>query len=161
MTYTSTELIVDFENYDIEVYNGVSENFVNQGDTLFTSTITGAVPRQTFVNVNEQGFTDLAGNEGGPVDEFTIDIFTGTFETQAIKRVNVYPNPATGFIQIGSVEAINRIGLFHIDGTIIKTYIFAQGKAIVKLDVSGLSSGVYILKVLMDTKISTTKIVKR
>lgn len=71
-------------------------------------------------------------------------------------RVIVYPNPANKFIQVGlqGESDINRYELIDVLGnTLQRGSLKAQSNN--QLDVSGLTPGVYVLKVFMDVTIAT------
>jgi mannan endo-1,4-beta-mannosidase len=70
--------------------------------------------------------------------------------------LEVYPNPASNYIELQSTLNNAIINLFAINGKqIIKTRLNDN-----KIDISGLQKGVYILKVTKDEKILVTKIIK-
>jgi hypothetical protein len=71
-------------------------------------------------------------------------------------EIKIMPNPATEYIQVmaGSVSTIR---LLNTMGTPIKETVTINGQ--VKLDVSGLSGGVYIVEIKNGEKISTAKVI--
>ena len=150
MTYTANEPVSGFDNDDIEVTNGISEGFTNTGDTLFTSNITGAIPGQTFVNINGESFTDMAGNEGLPVDEFVIDILTGTIENPVIKDVKIYPNPAKTLLTVETGESISELNIINALGKVVLQKRFPANTyaPTAQVDVSGLPKGIYFINIM-------------
>ena len=161
MTYTSTEAIVDFDNSDIELDNGESVNFAGNGAD-WSSTITGMVPGQTHVNVNGEYF-DIAGNEGLAVEEFTVDILTGTSEVEAVKGTNVYPNPANSLINIESDNSMKNISIYNQLGAKVAEKNFAGNLYSPKamMDISNLPKGIYVVRIIGDDgSFSRKKIVK-
>jgi hypothetical protein len=73
------------------------------------------------------------------------------FNTQIV----VYPNPTKGVINIQSSNRFNphTVELYTIEGLLIERRVYTSS-----LDYSGLSSGVYILKVISDNGVATKKI---
>lgn len=70
--------------------------------------------------------------------------------------VSVYPNPTKGQVNLQSKVGISTIELYDMSGKVVKTF----GK-ISQLDLSGLKSGVYMLKVMTaDGQSTTTKLIK-
>jgi hypothetical protein len=69
---------------------------------------------------------------------------------------SVYPNPTSSFVNIHSKETIDKIELFDINGRLIFTKPNNS-----QIDISNLSVGIYMLKVVdVDGKSSTKKIIK-
>ncbi len=71
----------------------------------------------------------------------------------------VYPNPTTNYVDIAGADAVGiTVQLFTTNGSEINTSKLLQGK---RLDVSGLNTGIYILRIINNgTLVSTTKFVK-
>jgi hypothetical protein len=146
MAYTATEPIVGFDNSDIEVDNGESVNFAGNGAN-WSSTITGMTPGQTHVNVTGD-YYDIAGNAGLAVEEFTIDIITGTPELSSIEGVKVYPNPAKNIVNIEAGERIVKFILVNVTGQNIpkEEYSATISPLHIQVDVSALPKGIYFVK---------------
>ena len=76
------------------------------------------------------------------------------------KDFNVYPNPATDKVVIQNVNALNKTGslaLYDLTGRQIKSELNVSFPF--ELNLSVIKSGVYHLKVVMENKIFTTKII--
>ena len=75
-----------------------------------------------------------------------------------ISNFNVYPNPATDYIQINISDDINLISIYSLNGTKIIEYLDNFSF----IDISTLQSGLYILHVTnISGKLFTTKLIKR
>ncbi len=71
----------------------------------------------------------------------------------------IYPNPASQYVFIDSQEDIQMLSLYSIDGkNVLNTE--QQGPNI-KLDLSGLEAGLYLLKITTDERSGTMKLIIR
>jgi len=73
-------------------------------------------------------------------------------------EVNVFPNPTSDFINIKSNEIIKSIKLYDIKGSLIKSE--NSSDKTLKLDVSSLPKGNYIISTETESGIETKKIIK-
>ncbi|MCB0399179.1 MAG: aryl-sulfate sulfotransferase [Winogradskyella sp.] len=79
------------------------------------------------------------------------NLSTSEFEIDA---VTIYPNPTTDFIQIESINEIDKIEVYNILGRRISVTIES------KIDLSQQPSGVYVIKIHSGNKSTTEKIIK-
>ncbi len=80
---------------------------------------------------------------------------TGSF---AVSKVKLYPNPTSNVLNIASVGTIQNIAIFNVLGQEVMNKL--ANETLVSLDVSGLSAGVYVIKTVIDGKVSSTKFIK-
>ncbi len=73
-------------------------------------------------------------------------------------QISVYPNPASDFVNISSSSTISRITVIDMLGNTVVTEIPNAGLA--KINTSGFSKGVYILKVDSETDSYVTRFMK-
>lgn len=85
----------------------------------------------------------------------TLDSTLGTAKN-TLEGVSVYPNPANDFVNVNSVNG-GDISVFSTIGT--KVLSAKATSASHQLNVSGLSSGVYLLELVSEGKMSVTKLV--
>ena len=92
----------------------------------------------------------------------TIDLLTSTSVQTVNANVSVYPNPAKEelFISINNLKsnAISFLEIYNIAGQKVLDQSILQNNT--KLDLSGLSKGLYLLKTNVEGTVSTVKIVK-
>ncbi|MFM2156596.1 MAG: hypothetical protein RL516_1345 [Bacteroidota bacterium] len=83
------------------------------------------------------------------------NLFVGVQDIDFNAQIVVYPNPTKGEINIQSSISFNphTLELYSIEGLLIERRVYTSS-----LDYSGLSSGVYILKVISDNGVATKKI---
>ncbi len=97
---------------------------------------------QVFVAEEDGDYTVTASNaEGCSATSGTQPITTGTSDLSMQGLIKVFPNPASQFIQIDAPVAVS-IVIQSIDGKDVM-----EQKNVKILDIKGLSSGVYIIKV--------------
>jgi hypothetical protein len=71
-------------------------------------------------------------------------------------KISIYPNPANDFLQVSSEETITGIEVYNLIGK----KVISKSKLINnKIDVSHLSKGVYVLKVLSNDIVGSRKII--
>ncbi len=77
-----------------------------------------------------------------------------SFETNTI---SVYPNPAINSISFSGLKEVGNAQIYSVLGDKILEHTIEGNSS---LDVSGLPSGVYLIKIISDTKIFETKFIK-
>lgn len=71
----------------------------------------------------------------------------------------IFPNPASDMIRIKSHTDINVVQLFNLQGILLQTII--PGSHDCEIDISGLTDGIYIVKILTTGNLSVQKLIKR
>jgi hypothetical protein len=95
----------------------------------------------------------------GPIFKNVISVQTslGTADLD-LKNVMVYPNPVKDILNIAVDKDITSVSLYNVLGQEVLTKVY-NSKEIV-LDVSGLTSGTYFVKVYADSLVKTLKVSK-
>ena len=73
-------------------------------------------------------------------------------EDVEVLKPSVYPNPSTDVINVGGIE-VDELSLWDIQGREVRNNINSN-----TIDVSGLSTGLYILRIRYDNKARTEKV---
>jgi hypothetical protein len=73
-------------------------------------------------------------------------------------NVSVYPNPSTNQLNINSLETIEKISIYNLLGSKIKTVVINSKQS--SIDVAGLSNGMYIVKYTVNNAIGSIKFIK-
>ena len=81
----------------------------------------------------------------------------GIKDMQEFVEVGVYPNPANDRVTIKSVSTIQRVEIYNQVGQLVKQHNVNSN--LVNLNVSGLNSGIYFIKVHSSNRVSTAKLV--
>ena len=91
--------------------------------------------------------------------EFDVRGATG-IDNKLSREFKVYPNPADDMLSIELSESVQRlnVGIYSITGQLVMNRMF-QNTNIVELDVSGLTTGIYILKLNTDKETYNSRIV--
>jgi hypothetical protein len=72
---------------------------------------------------------------------------TTSVEEAPFTQVNLYPNPAQDRVTIDGLPSVDFVTLTDIQGRNIELRVFEQGHNSCWFDVSGLPSGIYLLRV--------------
>jgi len=80
--------------------------------------------------------------------------------SQQVESIQIYPNPAKGEINISSSENFSEVQVYSVTGK----HIYRQETGFtnqLKLNIEGFHSGIYLLKVVHSSHVSTVKFVKK
>ncbi|MAN58564.1 MAG: hypothetical protein CMC08_01860 [Flavobacteriaceae bacterium] len=175
---------------NIDGANGVWYNFVAEGDGEATATIVSpeglsfvsfyeapnesatendlvlvdqnsnqCVPgTETTINTTAgQAYYVFVVNTGGKTD-ITIDGVNLGVANNTIDGFTYYPNPASSTLSLNSVETIEAVTIYNMLGqSVINQGIEATSS---QVDVSGLSTGTYVMKVIVNGQVGTYQIIK-
>lgn len=130
---------------------GENANVCFYNDTVFQD--------QFFTACGGITTADCTGSPGEQITDDTYDcseaevdtLNVETFDT-LISTLNVYPNPTKNYISVDSNELIRHIMLYNLLGELI-----IKESNISMLDLSYLSNGVYLLKIILDHGNEVTK----
>jgi len=89
-------------------------------------------------------------------------IYTNKFlavNDKELVDVKIYPNPAKDIINLSALDNIDSVAIYNISGQRVISYL--QGSSKISLDVSTLSTGMYIMKVLVGEQTGAYKIIKQ
>jgi hypothetical protein len=170
--------------------NGVWYNFVPEGDGTATATIVSpaglsfvsfyeapnenaAVTDLVLVNQNSnqcvpgtqttinttagQAYYVFVVNTDGKTD-ITIDGTNLGVANNTIEGFTYYPNPAISTLNLNSVETIEAVSIYNMLGqSVVDMAIDATSS---QVDVSGLSTGTYVMKVIVNGQVGTYQIIK-
>lgn len=123
----------------------ISEN--SNADDYCTATITGI----SLPTTDQRGYTREGTPDAGAYE------FGGTLSSETpivLSNVKVYPNPASEFVYVEGINQIERIDIYSVLGVLEKTI---RGKNY--LDISELSSGIYLLKIKNNLSSITKRLV--
>lgn len=93
------------------------------------------------------------------IDDFTTSDGVGLEENIENFAIKIYPNPAQNFVNISANKTIESIEILDFSGRSIMEFNI-QNENNFSIDISGLSSGIYILKSVIDGKIISRKFIK-
>lgn len=100
----------------------------------------------------------------GVQQPYEISVVSEIEETDIDPQMSLYPNPTQGLLILRITD--NEIqgtrwtmSLYDVDGRVIKNQVILSNETII--DMSGLSSQVYFLRINNDLKVKTFKIIKK
>ena len=111
-----------------------------------------------YISVSGQ-FTVDASTMGGEM--ITLDPIATSIDRNDASAFSVYPNPATSFVnvELGAFEKTLHVTLINSSGFIINQQ--AANESIVKIDLNGLSNGIYFIKINGNGIDKTIKFIKK
>ena len=139
-------------------------NSCMDGEALIT-VISGPVPHQlvwsvggssnplTGLNPGDYGFSFTDGNTCTRYDTVTVGNSLGM--DQNISFVSCFPNPTNGLVEISGLSADVKIDIYNFEGKYIKSHLGSS------IDLSTLSTGIYILNVIKDESVLNFKVIKQ
>jgi hypothetical protein len=65
-------------------------------------------------------------------------------ENPTVQELTIYPNPASNYFELSSIQDVRQISVYSVDGKMVKNYLGISSN---KVDISNLNSGSYIVKV--------------
>ena len=135
------------------VYTDMFQETADDGNGLTFSFLSNFFIGDT--NVITYTFTDVNGcSNFASKTIFVADATVGTKDLQTL-RVSISPNPTTGIIQVQGVQA-DRIEVLDVLGSVL----LAENNPDTTLNISGLSSGVYFLRILVGNRLVVEQVVK-
>jgi hypothetical protein len=86
------------------------------------------------------------------------------FEIEVQSDVSIFPNPTKGNITVKAKDQISSISITDIEGKTINHEILSQNSSnestIIDVDLSSLNNGIYFVKTVVGTTITTYKVIK-
>lgn len=139
---------------------------VNTDTLLLSDTLrsTNWVQRETTFEITEGDtvrldfhYTFTGGSTGVMVDRITIEKLwdAGIDETPVAHRCRLYPNPTNGTLRIESEAPLLRVELLDINGRSL------QRTTTQALELGGLPTGLYLLRVTTASGVETHRVMKR
>ncbi|WP_262151781.1 T9SS type A sorting domain-containing protein [Chryseobacterium foetidum] len=89
-----------------------------------------------------------------------LDLTLSVSEVKKEIKAKIYPNPTSGIVNVSTENEIESIIIYSLNGQILKTEKINREKK-VSVDISGIPSGTYLLKVKTNNGEKTLKIIKK
>ncbi|OYU84592.1 MAG: hypothetical protein CFE24_06020 [Flavobacterium sp. BFFFF2] len=120
----------------------------------------------TFLNNNSpiniiyaQGSSTTLGNHGAnPHDVVTLQRTALGNEAFSLNNATIFPNPSHGIFTIETQSTLNKISIYSHTGAFIKTVDVLEESNSVKLDLTNMSTGVYLIELQGGSEKSWKKI---
>ncbi len=178
-------------NCDLTGANGVWYNFVAAGDGTANAMIVtpGGASSVTFYTAPDENATEtdltlvpqqtnqcgpgtsasiftLAGQayyvfvlNTGAITDIVIDGTNLGVSDNTIAGFSYYPNPTNGILNLKSVDNIENVSLYNLLGQLVVNN--SVNATTSQVDISGLSTGTYLMKVSVNGQIGTYKVLKQ
>ena len=162
-------------NLTLEVRQDPSSPFIDSGLTAFTGSCSSLTTIGCSDDEGVGGFSilNLTGLTPGEtvyarVWEFANDTF-GAFQfsaysptlatnTYSLSDLAVFPNPVKGVLKLSSINRIIKVTIYNLLGQEVASKVVVENDT--QIDLSNLSSGTYIAKIVGDSQNKTIKIIK-
>jgi hypothetical protein len=133
---------VSFTEDTIVIYSGETVTLTPTVNNAIDYTwSTGETTSTITVDSTGTYYLTVSNDCGSVIDSIYVDVLTNIQTSKMLNVTNVYPNPATDFIQIlGYTDGFEKIEIFAQDGRCV-TQI--NKKISNKIDISTLNNGVY------------------
>lgn len=127
-----------------------------------------------YPNVNSPGYYFQNGHNASGQDwvlsMFDLDFVTALDEIESQQNILIYPNPGASKIEVLITSnnlmsvRINQLQIMDMNGRIVKTSYFPNylsGRHKYEVDIGELSSGIYILNLLLSDGVIARKLIKQ
>lgn len=173
LSWKAMAIDADFDAENYAVYVGTSTDIavLVNSTTTFTEVLTG-------INTLTERTLDISDFVGETVyvafrhfdvtDEFTMEIddvavTAGVLNTEEFlnSSISVYPNPATNLINVsaGNNISVDSVSIVDLNGRVVKNVNYDNISQL-QLNISDLSSGMYLMNINSQEGVLTKKIVK-
>jgi len=115
----------------------------------------GAFDNAGVVSISGDGNTlavgaarnDDNGTDAGHVRVFSLDALLSVEDTQLISSIDIFPNPASGIVNISNPQgvALDRIAIYDITGRLVRELNPSQTAETQSIDITNLSDGLYMI----------------
>jgi hypothetical protein len=141
--------------------NSVSQSFSFKNDTVFS---VKKYVTSGSKNIRDEGTITCANNsftdnlDAQSINTYvTSKIPTGVSNFKS-SEIRIFPNPASDILQLSSLENVTSFQVFNLLGQPLITKSNPQNSAI---DISGLNSGIYLIKIWKDGSDHTFRFIKK
>jgi len=168
LTVSVGELLPVFDpsttTYNVTVENSVSSLTITAVPNDSKATVSGDGLKQLTAGANNPFTITVTAEDGVTTGDYIVNIYredgTGITSYNA-DNITLYPNPANDKLNIQSSDfAIEGIRIIDICGKVIYTSNSVSNPYSVELDVSSLSQGVYLIKIITNDRVIIKRVVK-
>lgn len=136
--------------------DGTEAGTVNITDAISPG-ISGSVPRDIISSEGDLFFTAVTEAHGRQLWKIAGETLSNeSFEETT--EISTYPNPSKNTIHFNTTQYINNVNVFNISGQLIKTFDNISNNTI---DISELTTGLYIIEFELNGKNHNRKILKQ
>ena len=162
--------IIDCEiltNIDNLTHKSIVENLFSKDEIAVNEGLTkGMIISEKEIKLTNGSFGNAKDNSYMLAAISTCDIISKQNDLENLSQINeqkisIYPNPSKDFVTINwSKKTISTVSLVSLDGKILNRQIINNLTNEIKIDLSGLSDGIYQLLITENNDSKLYKIVK-
>jgi glucuronoarabinoxylan endo-1,4-beta-xylanase len=140
--------------------NNVSQSFSFKNDTVFS--VKKYVTSESK-NINDEGTLTCVGNsftdnlDAQSITTFVTSKIPTTNHSLKESEIRIFPNPASQFLHFSSIEGLTSFRIFNIHG---QPLISKTNPETATIDISGLNSGTYVIRIRQEGKDKTFRLIK-
>lgn len=141
--------------------NNVPQSFSFKNDTVFS--LKKYVTSESK-NINDEGTLTCVGNsftdnlEAQSITTFVTSKISTTNHSLKKSEILIFPNPASQFLQFSSIEGLTSFRIFNIHG---QPLISKTNPETETIDISGLNSGMYLVRISQEGSDKTFRFIKK
>ena len=96
------------------------------------------------------------------VDDFKVTSASLSVNEALAGKFSAYPNPSNGIINLTNAESIrvSNVQITDLNGRVVKTVSYSDAPSAVEINISDLSSGMYMMNITSDEGVAVKKIMK-
>jgi len=134
------------------------------GNTILVSSDIQYTPNSGFFGIDSFSYQICDNGVGLLCDTAWVKVivnkYTGIKNIAQAKEINIYPNPTNSMIEISMNTNIDKITLLDLSGRTLIQQRIQKNTSKLKLDLSSLASGTYMLKLENEMNVSFQRVVK-
>jgi hypothetical protein len=139
-----------------QITNDFNSSGGSVGNNTFTTTTFNFTASSTDVVIYVRSLQSTDDNQVYFDNISLVAKATASVNDVFSSKISIYPNPANEFVQISTSETITGVEVYNLIG---KKVISSSKLINNKIDISNLSKGVYVLKVMSNDLIGSRKII--
>jgi hypothetical protein len=154
---TIFDILVENGSYNLQLWEGNCTN-LTQVSNACASNILELVEVNTNTDYYLQVWSDIISDRGSTFFDITIYGVTLSIDDVVESNFSIYPNPVKDVLEFKSDKTVNKLEVYNLLGQNVMRQF--PNQSVGKLDVSSLSSGLYIIKIGSDTVYELHRIIK-
>lgn len=144
--------------FDVQIYFDVDALTyeITVDGTLVNNT---PVPFQADATLGALDFFSIDANNNYFIDNVIfVEGFIDDIDDFAVNNVKIFPNPVVDILEIRSLEGVDSVSVYDVFGKLVFTKIPSGSSQ--NMDMSGLTSGLYLVEITIGDATRTLKIIK-
>jgi hypothetical protein len=158
ISITFSEDVTGFTEEDIDISNGTVASFDDASAPEYLVEIEPTASGEVTVDVAAGVATDIVGNENTAASQWSISYTPTSIDLIEQYGIKIYPNPSAGIFTIETADySVQSVEIVDMSGKIVHQQPFDTATS-KEIEVRNLTKGVYILRLHIEDKVVTEKI---